>query len=100
MIKSSDQVPAINIEAPLNFAECKAVADKIKADEPVIVQFDKMTKDNAKLAMNFLVGCVYALDGSYSKIGSNLYLFAPKNTSVEKKSNISLTDTLKIQWND
>lgn len=100
MNENKNAAPAINIEVPLNFKDCKAIADKIKADVPVIVQFDNMTPENAKLAMNFLVGCVYALDGSYSKIGSNLYLFAPKNTSVEKKSRISTNDTLKILWND
>ena len=52
-------------------------ADYIKTDRPVFVDFKKLDDDERDQVRNFLIGVIYALDGTFTKIRDDLFLFAP-----------------------
>jgi cell division inhibitor SepF len=70
------------VSEPVSFEEVQGVADQLKARRPVILNLEGMDKEQAQRILNFLSGCIYALDGSMQRIGTGIFLFAPPNVEV------------------
>jgi cell division inhibitor SepF len=60
-------------------------ADYIKTDRPVIVNFKKMDDEERDQVRNFMIGVIYALDGTFTKLSEDLFLFAPKDVGLITK---------------
>jgi FtsZ-interacting cell division protein YlmF len=60
-------------------------ADYIKTDRPVIVNFKKLDDEEKDQVRNFLIGVIYALDGTFTKLSDDLYLFAPRDVGIITK---------------
>ena len=60
-------------------------ADYIKSDRPVIVNFKKLDSEDRDQVRNFLIGVIYALDGTFTKLSEDLFLFAPSEVGIITK---------------
>ena len=60
-------------------------ADHLKARNSVVVNFKRVTTDQAKRIIDFLSGTLYAINGDLQKIGDGIYLCTPKNIDVQGK---------------
>lgn len=60
-------------------------ADYVKTDRPVIVNFKKMDDEERDQVRNFMIGVIYALDGTFTKLSEDLFLFAPKDVGLITK---------------
>ncbi|NCU16206.1 cell division protein SepF [Pallidibacillus pasinlerensis] len=75
------------LSEPRVFAEAQEIADHIKNRRAVVVNLQRIDKNQAKRIVDFLSGTVYALGGDIQKVGTNIILCTPDN--VEVSGNIS-----------
>ncbi len=67
---------------PGSFNDTTKAADDLKANKAVIVNMENVDKAMARRVVDFLSGCVYALEGDVKKIAQSAYLFCPHNVGV------------------
>lgn len=70
---------------PRAYSESQEIADHLKARNSVVVNFKRITTDQAKRIIDFLSGTLYAINGDLQKIGDGIYLCTPKNIDVQGK---------------
>lgn len=68
---------------PRAYSESQEIADHLKARNSVVVNFKRVTNDQAKRIIDFLSGTLYAINGDLQKIGDGIYLCTPKNIDVQ-----------------
>ena len=78
---------------PRAFSEAQQIADYLKANNQVVVNFKRVTSDVSKRILDFLNGIVYAIDGKIEKLGPGIVLCAPRGFEIE--GNISEEGTKK-----
>ena len=67
---------------PGNFNDTSKAADDLRSRKAVIVNMENVDKAMARRVVDFLSGCVYALDGDVKKIAQSAYLFCPHNMEI------------------
>lgn len=70
---------------PRAYSESQEIADHLKSRNSVVVNFKRVTNDQAKRIIDFLSGTLYAIGGDLQKIGEGIYLCTPKNIDVQGK---------------
>ena len=87
---------------PRAYSESQEIADHLKARNSVVVNFKRVTTDQAKRIIDFLSGTVYAIGGDLQKIGVGIFLCTPKNVNVEgtisDDDNSKNTDKDELDW--
>lgn len=76
---------------PKMYAEAQDIADHLKGHRAVVVNLQRINKDQAKRIVDFLSGTVYAIGGDIQRVGTDIFLCTPDN--IEVSGNIS--DVLK-----
>lgn len=72
---------------PRVYAEAQDIADQLKNRRAVVVNLQRIDRDQAKRIVDFLSGTVYAIGGDIQKIGTDIFLCTPDN--IEVSGNIS-----------
>ncbi len=67
---------------PGSFNDTSKAADDLRNHKAVIVNMENVDKAMARRVVDFLSGCVYALDGDVKKIAQSAYLFCPHNMEI------------------
>ncbi|MEG0799284.1 MAG: cell division protein SepF [Bacilli bacterium] len=70
---------------PRAYSESQQISDHLKQRNSVVVNFKRVTSDQAKRIIDFLSGTLYAIGGDLQKIGNGIYLCTPKNINVQGK---------------
>lgn len=71
------------LSEPRSYDEAQQIADELRNKRSVVVNLQRTKPDLALRIVDFLSGTVYALNGSISKLGPNIYLCAPDNMEVQ-----------------
>ena len=83
---------------PRAFSEAQQIADYLKTNNQVVVNFKRVTSDVSKRIMDFLNGIIYALEGTMQKLGPGIVICAPKGFEIE--GNISEEESKKTSKKD
>ena len=67
---------------PDRFDMVSEIADHLRDKHAVVLNLEATNKDIARRLVDFLSGCVYALDGDVKKIAQSAYLFCPHNMDI------------------
>ena len=67
---------------PGTFNDTSKAADDLRNRKAVIVNMENVDKAMARRVVDFLSGCVYALEGDVKKIAKSAYLFCPHNMNI------------------
>ena len=67
---------------PGSFNDTSKAADDLRNRKAVIVNMENVDKAMARRVVDFLSGCVYALDGQVKKIAQSTYLFCPHSMDI------------------
>jgi len=67
---------------PRTYDEAQEIADHLKSRRSVIVNLQRVRREQAVRIVDFLSGTVYALGGNISKIGPNIFLCAPDSVEI------------------
>ena len=79
---SSTNKQAVVLFRPTSFNDTSKAADELNKRKAVIVNMENVDKAMARRVVDFLSGCVYALDGDVKKIAQSAYLFCPHNMDI------------------
>ncbi|MDG5470214.1 cell division protein SepF [Jeotgalibacillus sp. ET6] len=67
---------------PRMYAEAQDIADHLKSHRAVVVNLQRINKDQAKRIVDFLSGTVYAIGGDIQRVGTDIFLVTPDNIEV------------------
>lgn len=70
------------LSEPRSYDETQEIADHLRSRRPCVVNLQRVRSDIALRIVDFLSGTVYALSGSISKIGPNIFLCTPENVEI------------------
>ncbi|MGP7817588.1 cell division protein SepF [Niallia sp. 01092] len=86
-LQSVQKSSKVFLVEPRVYAEAQDIADQLKNRRAVVVNLQRIEKDQGKRIVDFLSGTVYAIGGDIQKIGTDIFLCTPDN--VEVSGNIS-----------
>ncbi|MBP1992781.1 cell division protein SepF [Paenibacillus eucommiae] len=70
------------LSEPRSYDETQDIADHLRARRAVVVNLQRVRPDIAIRIVDFLSGTVYALNGSISKLGPNIFLCTPDTVDI------------------
>jgi cell division inhibitor SepF len=82
----------VELVVPKSFNDAQKVADKLKADVPVIINLQAADSDLAKRLIDFSSGLTYALDGGMQRIADKVFLLTPQNVEVSAEQRAALIE--------
>lgn len=79
-LKSITAEPKPNVEVfrPKSLNEVENLIDKMKGQEGIIVDLNKVGLQQAQRMLDFLSGAVYALNGTVKHLKDRIYVFSPQ----------------------
>jgi cell division inhibitor SepF len=82
----------VHLVLPKSFNDAQQVADKFKADVPVILNLQNADTDLAKRLIDFSSGLTYALDGGMQRVADKVFLLTPQNVDVSAEERARLME--------
>lgn len=68
---------------PHSYADAQEVAEHLKNKRTVVVNLQRVERDQGFRIIDFLSGTVYALDGDIRRIGTDIFICAPEHVEVD-----------------
>ena len=86
-LQSVQKSSKVVLVEPRVYAEDQDIADQLKNRKAVVVNLQRIERDQARRIVDFLSGTVYAIGGDIQKVGTDIFLCTPD--SVEVSGSIS-----------
>lgn len=68
--------------SPTGFNDAKEIGDRLKNNQPVIVNLQGVDRELARRLIDFSSGLTYGLGGSMEKVAESVFLLTPNNVEV------------------
>ena len=68
---------------PVCYDDAQAIVDNLKNRRPVIVNMEELDGACAQRVLDFLLGAIYATNGTANKVARGIFLFAPRDVEVQ-----------------
>jgi cell division inhibitor SepF len=83
-LRSVDSGPPakVHLVVPRSFNDAQQIADRFKAQIPVIINLQGADTDLSKRLIDFSSGLTYALDGSMQRVADKVFLLTPRNVEL------------------
>jgi cell division inhibitor SepF len=78
--------------APRTFEGAQQIADRFRADAPVIVDLQGCEAELAKRLVDFCSGLTYALEGSLQIVDDTLLMLAPNHVELSGEATVGLRE--------
>lgn len=70
------------VVAPTSFNHAQEVADKLKVNQPVIVNLQNVERDLSRRIIDFASGLCYGIGGTMERVANQVFLLTPTNVEV------------------
>ncbi|MGQ0830161.1 MAG: cell division protein SepF [Microthrixaceae bacterium] len=70
------------VVAPTSFNNAQEVADKLKVNQPVIVNLQNVDRDLSRRIIDFASGLCYGIGGQMERVANQVFLLSPSNVEV------------------
>ncbi|MEA3216733.1 MAG: cell division inhibitor SepF [Acidimicrobiia bacterium] len=74
-----------NVVLPRSFTDAQEVADRFKANQPVIMNLQGLDRDLARRLIDFASGLCYGLGGQMDKVAKEVFLLTPADVQVPEE---------------
>lgn len=81
-LQSVQKASKVILIEPRSYSETPEIADHLKNRRAVVVNLQRIDREQGRQIVDFLSGAVYAIGGEIQKIGSNIFLCTPDNVEV------------------
>jgi cell division inhibitor SepF len=71
-----------HVVAPQSFNDAQTVADRLKSEQPVIMNLQDVDRDLRRRLIDFASGLSYGLQGRMDRVADGVYLLSPANVEV------------------
>ena len=86
VIRTMPQTTArVHVVEPRGFNDAQEVGDRLKANQPVILNLQGLDRDLQRRLIDFSSGLAYALGGSMSRVADQVFLLTPSNVEVSQE---------------
>ena len=82
-LQSAHKASKVILIEPRVYAEAQDIAEHLKNKRAVVVNLQRIEKDQGFRIIDFLSGTVYALGGDIQRIGTDIFLCVPDNVEVD-----------------
>jgi cell division inhibitor SepF len=72
----------VHLVVPRTFNDAKQIADRFKAEIPVILNLQGADTELSKRLIDFASGLTYALDGSMQRVADKVFLLTPRDVEL------------------
>jgi cell division inhibitor SepF len=76
------QAAKVHVVVPVGFNDAQEIGDKLKANQPVIVNLQGIDRDLSRRLIDFSSGVTYALGGAMERVAEQVFLLTPSNVEV------------------
>jgi cell division inhibitor SepF len=76
------QTARVHVVAPSGFNDAQEIGDKLKNNQPVIVNLQVVDRDLARRLIDFASGLAYGLGGQMERVADQVFLLTPTNVEV------------------
>ena len=76
------QATKVHITVPVGFNDAQEIGDKLKANQPVIVNLQGIDRDLSRRLIDFSSGLTYGLGGAMERVAEQVFLLTPSNVEV------------------
>ena len=82
---TSSTAARVHVVEPRGFNDAQEVGDRLKANQPVILNLQGLERDLQRRLIDFSSGLAYALGGSMSRVADQVFLLTPSNVEVSQE---------------
>jgi cell division inhibitor SepF len=75
----------VHVVEPQGFNDAQEVGDRLKSDQPVIINLQGLSKDLQRRLIDFSSGLTYAIGGSMARVADQVFLLTPTNVEVSQE---------------
>ena len=76
------QAAKVHVTVPVGFNDAQEIGDKLKANQPVIVNLQGIDRDLSRRLIDFSSGLTYGLGGAMERVAEQVFLLTPSNVEV------------------
>lgn len=91
-LQSVQKSSKVILVEPRAYAEAQDISEHLKNKRAVIVNLQRIERDQGFRIVDFLSGTVYALGGDIQRVGTDIFLCTPENVEVAGSITEYLTD--------
>lgn len=81
----SPSAASVHIVEPAGFNDAQELGDRLKANQPVILNLQGLSKELQRRLIDFSSGITYAVGGSMSRVADQVFLLTPSNVEVSQE---------------
>ncbi|MBB4824007.1 cell division inhibitor SepF [Sporosarcina luteola] len=81
-LQSIQKSSKVILVEPRVYAEAQDISEHLKNKRAVVVNLQRIERDQGVRIVDFLSGTVYALGGDIQRIGTDIFLCVPENVEV------------------
>ena len=82
---SASTAARVHVVEPRGFNDAQEVGDRLKANQPVILNLQGLTRDLQRRLIDFSSGLAYAVAGSMQRVADQVFLLTPSNVEVSQE---------------
>lgn len=82
-LQSAQKSSKVFLVEPRVYAEAQDISEQLKNKRAVVVNLQRIDRDQGIRIVDFLSGTVYALGGDIQRIGTDIFLCVPDNVEVD-----------------
>jgi cell division inhibitor SepF len=90
----SQKSARVVLTEPRSYDEAQEIADHLRSRRSVVVNLQRVRTEHAIRIVDFLGGTIYALNGTISKLGANIFLCTPDTVEISG----TITDILAEEF--
>ncbi len=72
----------VHVTVPVGFNDAQEIGDKLKANQPVIVNLQGIDRELSRRLIDFSSGLTYGLGGAMERVADQVFLLTPSNVEV------------------
>ena len=76
------QSTRVNVVAPTTFADAQEIGDRLKTNQPVIVNLQEVDPELSRRLIDFCSGAVFVAGAKMQKVAKQVFLLTPSNVEV------------------
>ena len=76
------QAAKVHVVVPVGFNDAQEIGDKLKVNQPVIVNLQGIDRELSRRLIDFSSGLAYGLGGAMEKVAEHVFLLTPSNVEV------------------
>jgi cell division inhibitor SepF len=75
----------VHVVVPQGFNDAQELGDRLKANQPVIMNLQGLSRDLQRRLIDFSSGLAYAVNGNMERVNDQVFLLTPSNVEVSKE---------------